>query len=159
MDETRRSVESAVDQLSCVISVDEKHVLRIPHKSFSDFLLNHDRSSKAMRLFVLKDEECLSYLINREADSATMAIVCLRLMNSSLTFNICGIKTSHRLNEDIPELDVLISKNISTALTYACRFWAEHLRNFPRDDHHLRVVLPLLKTLLREKFLLLGRDS
>ncbi len=152
VDDTSRSVESAVDQLSCVISVDEKLLLRIPHKSFSDFLLDHDRSSKAMRLFVLKDEECLSYLINREGDSATMAIACLRLMNGSLKFNICGIKTSHRLNEDIPELDALISKNISTALTYACRFWAEHLRNFPRDDQLLHAVLPLLKSFLHEKF-------
>ncbi len=152
VDDTSRSVESAVDQLSCVISVDEKHVLRIPHKSFSDLLLDHDRSSKAMRHFVPKDEARLSYLINREADSASMAIACLRLMNASLTFNICGINTSHCLNEDIPELDALISKNINTALIYACRFWAEHLRNIPRDDQLLRVVLPLLKLLLHKKF-------
>ncbi len=39
-DETRRSVENAVDQLSCIVSADDNQLLRIPHKSFSDFFLN-----------------------------------------------------------------------------------------------------------------------
>ncbi len=36
-DETRQLIENAVDQLSCVISVDNHQLLRIPHKSFSRF--------------------------------------------------------------------------------------------------------------------------
>ncbi len=153
-DGTSQSVENAVDQLGCVISVDDNQRLRIPHKSFTDFLLDHDRSLAAMQhvLPSAGDQAIRSYLIDREEDGASMAIACLRLMNGSLTFNICGIKTSYHLNEDIPELDALISKNISTALIYACRFWAEHLRSFPRDDKLLGVVLPLLKSLLHEKF-------
>ncbi len=107
-----------------------------------------------MRLFVPEDHNRRSYLIDHEEDSATMAISCLRLMTSSLKFNICGIKTSHCLNDDIPDLAALISENISTALIYACRFWAEHLRDSPRNDGQLRTVIqPLLRMLLCKKVL------
>ncbi len=68
-------------------------------------------------------------------------------------FNIFGIKTSHYLNDDISELQALMSKNISSALIYACRFWAEHLKDSARSEPNLRAVHPLLKTLLHEKVL------
>ncbi len=75
-------------------------------------------------------------------------------MNSSLTFNVCEIETSHCLNDDIPELEALISKNISVALIYACRFWAEHLKDSPRNEGHFRsAVQPHLEMLLHEKVL------
>ncbi len=154
VDVTRRSVEDTLDQLSCIISVDDNQLLRIPHKSFSDFFLDHRRSSTAMRHFVPEDQKRCSYLINHEGDSATMAIKCLHLMTSSLTFNACSIKTSHCLNDDIPDLAALISENISTALIYSCRFWAVHFRDFPRSDGRLRAVIqPLLRMLLCEKVL------
>ncbi len=102
-----------------------------------------------------EDQELQSYLIDFEEDSATMAIACLGIMNSSLMFNPCGgkKKTSYCLNDEIPELETLISKNISTALVYACRFWTEHFRHTPRNERLLRVVKPLLKMLLHEKVL------
>jgi len=152
-DETRRSVENVVEELSSIISVGDNQLLRIPHKSFSDFLRDYDRSSAAMRHLVPVDQELRSYLIDRQEDSANIAIACLTLMNSSLTFNICKIETSHCLNDDIPELEMLISRNISTALIYACRFWAEHLEHSPRTEPHLSAMRPLLKMLLHEKVL------
>ncbi len=154
-EETSQSVENAVDQLSCIISVDDKQMVRIPHKSFTDFLFDQDRSSAAMRhvLPLAGDQELHSYLINREEDGAAMAIACLGLMNSLLVFNPCGIKTSYCLNDKIPELETLISNNISTALIYACRFWTEHLTDSPRNDRLLRAVPPLLRILLCEKVL------
>jgi len=152
-DETRRSVENVVEELSSIIPVDDNQILRIPHKSFSDFLLDHDRSSAAMKRLVPVDQEIHSYIIDRQEQSATIAIGCLTIMNSSLTFNICEIETSHCLNDDIPELEALISKNISTALIYACRFWAEHLEYSSRSEPHLCAVQPVLKMLLHEKVL------
>ncbi len=153
VDETRRSVGNVVDELRSIISMDDDQRLRIPHKSFSDFLLDHDRSLAAMGCFVPKDQELPSYLIDRGECSANIAIACMRFLNDSLTFNACGISTSHRLNDEIPELDELISKNISTALIYACRFWAMHLRDSFLDERLLLAVQPLLKTLLHEKVL------
>ncbi len=98
-----------------------------------------------------------------ESYRATMAIACLRIMVTSLTFNACGIKTSHCLNKDIQDLDALISKSkIGNALIYACRFWAEHLNDFAAEsalnkkelnDEHLHSVQQLLDTLLSEKLL------
>ncbi len=107
-DETRRSVENVIDELRSIISVDDHMLLRIPHKSFSDFLLDYDRSSSAVRRFVPADQEIRSYLIDRQEENANIAIACLTLMNSSLMFNICKIETSHCLNDDIPEVEVLI---------------------------------------------------
>ncbi len=152
-DETRRSVQNVVEELSSIISMDDNQLLRIPHKSFSDFLLDRDRSSAALRQLVPVDQEIHSYLIDRQEDSANIAIACLTLMTSSLMFNICEIETSHCVNEDIPELEALISKNISAALMYACRFWAMHLKDSPRSESHSRAVQPLLKMLLHEKVL------
>jgi len=152
-DETRRSVENVVEELGSIISVDDNKLLRIPHKSFADFVLDHDRSSAAMRRLVPADQEILSYLIDRQEDSANIAIGCLTLMNSLLTFNICEIETSHCLNDDIPELEALISKNISATLSYACRFWAEHLRDCSHNEWLLCAVQPHLKMLLHEKVL------
>ncbi len=152
-DETRRSVENLVQEMSFIISVDDNQLLRIPHKSFSDFLLDRDRCSATMKHFAQAEHEIRSYLIDRQEDSANIAIAWMHLMNNSLTFNICGIKTSHCLNDDIPGLEALVSKKISTALTYACRFWAEHLIDCPRNDRQFCAVQPLLKILLHEKVL------
>ncbi len=75
-------------------------------------------------------------------------------MNSTLKFNACRIPTSHCLNDEIPQLESFLSDNVSPALVYACRFWAEHLKGASRNDEHLRAaVQPLLKMLLHEKFL------
>ncbi len=110
VDETRRSVENVVEELSSIITVDDNQLLRIPHKSFSDFILDHNRSSAAMRCLVPVDQELRSYIIDRQEHSANIAIGCLTTMNNSLKFNICGINSSHCLNDDIPELQALMSK-------------------------------------------------
>ncbi len=51
--------------------------------------------------------------------------------------------------------EALISKSIRTVLIYACRFWAEHLKDSPRSEPQLRTVQPLLNMLLHEKLLYL----
>lgn len=38
------------------------------------------------------------------------------------------------MNDDIPELEALITKNISHALVYACHFWGRHLEDSPDED-------------------------
>ncbi len=100
------------------------------------------------------EEDFRSYVIDFEEDNAILAIACLRLMNSTLKFNACRIPTSHCLNDEIEQLELLLSENVSHALVYACRFWAEHLTDASRNDEHLRAaVQSLLKTLLYEKLL------
>ncbi len=135
--------------------MDNDQLLQIPHKSFSNFLVDHDRSLAAMRdvMTSVGSGDLRSYVIDHE-DSANLAIACLCLMNSTLKFNACRIPTSHCLNDEIPQLESLLSDNISPALVYACRFWAEHLKGASRDDVQLRAAAqPLLKTLLHEKVL------
>lgn len=58
-----------------------------------------------------------------------LAYSSLRAMlhSNGLRFNICGLKTSYRINRDIPDLGSLIAENIPQHLLYACRFWDDHL--------------------------------
>jgi hypothetical protein len=51
-----------------------------------------------------------------------------------LKFDICGFPTSHAFNDDSPDIDKRI-KNISTYLSYFCRFWAEHLQEIASETH------------------------
>lgn len=157
VDERRRWVDSMVEDLSSVISVGDNEVLRIPHKSFSDFLLDDDRSFAAMKrvLTLGQDADARSYLVDVEGDSAKLCISCLRVMNKSLKFNACGIKTSNTINDTLmAEAGGMVSENISSSLIYACRYWAEHLKKCDRNDAHFRALAePHLKTLLCNNFL------
>ena len=50
-----------------------------------------------------------------------------RVMKSDLRFNICGLETSHLRNTDVPDLATRVENTIHPHLSYACRFWADHL--------------------------------
>jgi hypothetical protein len=48
-------------------------------------------------------------------------------MKSGLRFNIARLETSHCRNADVPDLAIRIHEEIPPHLSYACRFWADHL--------------------------------
>jgi hypothetical protein len=50
-------------------------------------------------------------------------------MEHGLKFNICGLASSHLLNDEIVNLRQKVKTNISTALLYSCRYWAAHVRD------------------------------
>lgn len=144
VDEVHQSVENVVDQLRPIFSTDDNQRVRIPHKSFADFYLDHERSVIAMRRLVPDHTALQSYLPDLEEDKQNLAIACLRFMSSSLRFNLFGIKTSHHFNKEI------VSEN--SLLSYTCQYWAEHVESaFPslRTDEEFGVVQSLLSTLLR----------
>ncbi|KLO08972.1 hypothetical protein SCHPADRAFT_585405 [Schizopora paradoxa] len=134
--------------LSSIIAVseDEEQLVRIPHKSFTDFFLDLNRSSRAMKQLNILAHEHQAYLINDQADNGNLAIACLRWMNKDLVFNKYGIPTSHVLNEKNYQLD--------RTLVYACINWGNHLKNAPCNERFCARVRPILHTILQEKFLL-----
>jgi hypothetical protein len=99
--------------LSSVIVLDGP--LRIKHLSFAEFLTDpsrcHDRR----------------FVIDTAQQHRRLALACLRVMNSELRFNICGLETSHIRNDDVVELPKRIAASVSTRLQYSCRFWTAHL--------------------------------
>jgi hypothetical protein len=102
------------------------------HTSFRDFLTNKTRSKE--------------FFINRDEAHKPLAYATLRTMEEMLQFNICKLKTSYRLNSEVP----ILEKEIASELSYSCRFWAEHLTHVSKFDYNL---LRCIRILLEEKFL------
>ncbi len=108
--------------LSNVNSSDENLPIIPLHTSFRDFLTNKKRSGKIF---------CVSL---RDAHRQ-LAHSCLGLLLNDLKFNICDLETSYLANKDVTDLNCRISRYIPPALSYACRFWDDHLEhtNFETD--------------------------
>ena len=83
------------------------------HSSFRDFLLHRERS--------------LDFHVDISGEDDRFSIACLNAMQTGLRFNICHLETSHLANVDVPDLSSRIKQVIPLHLSYACRFWADHL--------------------------------
>jgi len=107
-------LNSIINQLGPILSISDANYLRVCHKSVTDFLLDPERS---------KD-----FWIDSQQHSLCFSGYCLKFMNRKLKFNFFGLKTSHILNKNIPELDNHIESVKSTALNHASYFWASYLQ-------------------------------
>jgi hypothetical protein len=58
-----------------------------------------------------------------------ISMACLKIMNSQLRFNICGLKTSFALNSEAEDLSERVKECISPGLHYACLTGGYHLQN------------------------------
>ena len=67
-----------------------------------------------------------------------------KFMNAKLKFNFFDLKTSHILNQDIPELHDHSETVKSTALDHASYFWASYLQ-----DNYDEVLMLKYSPLLR----------
>jgi hypothetical protein len=106
--------------LSSVIEFDD--TLRLKHLSFAEFLSDPNRCRR-QRL-----------VINQSEHHRNMTLACLQIMKAELRFNICGLESSHVRNDDVTDVSQRIAKNISTPLSYSCRFWAAHLCGTTSDE-------------------------
>jgi NACHT domain len=120
--------------LSNVNSSDETRPIVPLHTSFRDFLTNMKNG--------------VFYVDLGEAHHQ-LAHSCLGLMLDNLKFNICELESSYTFNSDIPDLDSRIAKHIPAALSYACLFWADHLKHLD-FEHNL---FTKLQSLFETKFL------
>ena len=96
-------------------TTDSSVVIRPLHASFSDFLTDENRSNE----FFID----LSH-IHKELAGASLGV-----MQEGLQFNICQLSTSYLPNSEVSDLGERIKKYISLELSYACRFWTEHLQH------------------------------
>ncbi|KAJ7439533.1 hypothetical protein B0H11DRAFT_1883930 [Mycena galericulata] len=86
------------------------------HTSLRDFLLDATESGAFSVDLGLRSQEELS-------------LACLKIMNTGLQFNICGLPTSLALNSEVKDLPQKVDKCISAGLRYACIATAHHLRS------------------------------
>jgi hypothetical protein len=120
-----------VDDLYSVLYISEfDKCVYTYHKSFSDFLLDSNRSGS-------------EFACNPDHLHSTISMACFRIMQASLHFNMCNLPSSYLLDSEVDGLDQLIKENIGgvVALEYTCRYWSLHLVKVPiasENSHPLR---------------------
>jgi hypothetical protein len=110
--------QAIVRSLASVLLYDQEFAepIRPIHLSFSDFLLDRERSTDA-------------YAIDASANHLRIAGRCLQIMNgpSQLREDICDIRDSSLFNIKVTNLDRQLANHVSPQLCYACRFWHIHM--------------------------------
>jgi hypothetical protein len=84
------------------------------HVSFRDFVTNKEKSGV--------------FYVDLHVAHHQLAHCCLSLMLNDLKFNICGLESSYLANKDVKDLETCISELLPPALSYACRFWDNHIK-------------------------------
>jgi hypothetical protein len=113
---TEERVRISLQPLRSILHVqDGPHGLVAPfHTSFPEYLFDRTRSG---------DFHC-----EATEHSEVLANFCFDLMKAELRFNICKLESSFMFDDEVLDLQDRIKKYISSALSYACRYWGEHLR-------------------------------
>ena len=110
------SIEYVCDRLLPIVSIDsDEGKIKIRHSAFKDYLVDSNRRTLFDNAF-------------HGNAHMNMTIRCLKIMQEKLKFNICELKSSHRMNNQIEDKDSLVKKYIPSYLAYACQYWADHLR-------------------------------
>jgi hypothetical protein len=105
--------------LSNANSSDETLPITPLHTSFRDFLTNKVKGGE--------------FHVDLYDAHRQLAHSCLGLLLNSLKFNICNLETSYLANEDVADLKSRVDDHIPPALSYACRFWDDHLEHIDFD--------------------------
>ncbi len=105
------------------------------HTSFRDFLTNKEKSG----------DFCI---VLRDAHYG-LAYSCLGLVLRDLRFNMCNIESSYLANKDIEGLEAQVFKHVPPALSYACRFYDDHLEHLEFETD----LFYKLRTFFETKFL------
>jgi len=103
-----RSVVESMGALLSNVSPTTRSCPMVPlHTLFRDFLTSRERGG--------------IFYIDVSLSHVQLAHACLGLMHHLLKFNICGLETSYRRNEDVHDLALRIERHIPFHLSYACR--------------------------------------
>jgi hypothetical protein len=133
------SVAFILGKLSSMISIRDKH-LRISHISFSEFLCDRQRCPE-------------QFCIDRGRESQKLAMACFRLMREGLRFNICNLKTSYLLNDEVMDLLQRIETNIPMPLLYSCQFWTTHVLETTINLHNHGSLMQEIKDFMYHRLL------
>jgi nucleoside-triphosphatase THEP1 len=83
------------------------------HVSFLEFIFDADRSKE--------------WYCNASTRHDALSNWCFEgIQQASPKFNICGLKSSHKSDDDVTGLKDMVNASISNQLFYACRYWSTH---------------------------------
>src|SRR6266702_2874283 len=134
--------------LSNVTSSDDTLPIALLHTSFRDFVTNKEKGGMFSKQKKKKGKGNVFYVDLRVAHRQ-LAHSCLSLMLDSLQFNICKLGSSYLANKDVEDLEVRIVEHLPPALSYACRFWDDHLGHLDFEAD----LFGKLQTFFKKKFL------
>ncbi|KAB5589876.1 hypothetical protein CTheo_6677 [Ceratobasidium theobromae] len=122
INDTARTL-SALQPLRSVVHLSEGNgLVSTLHASFPDFMFSKDRSGP--------------YFCDPAESHQLVARRCFEVMKDQLRFNICSLESSFVPDSKVGDLESRITKAISPPLSYACRYWADHL-GFSTNSTHL----------------------
>jgi len=132
------SIEDMCYRLLPIISIEGE--IRIRHNAYKDYLIDFKRCTLFADTFYGN--------AHRE-----MTILCLKVMQQELKFNICRLKSSYRMNNQVEDKDDLIEKCVPSYLAYACQYWADHLRGITAVEQRDAEIVFLLRNFLNSHLL------
>ena len=97
------------------------------HKSFPDFLTDHDRCKGKW------------FFVDPKVHHAEILLLCLKLMSERLKKNICNLDEYSNLSE-VKDISTHKKYKIGNALEYACSFWTKHLLGVSNTSSHVEEV-------------------
>ena len=121
---TTRFITTTLRHLHSVLLIpnEDSKEIRIFHKSFPDFLQDHNRCS---------DQK---FFIDTPTRHGDIALGCLGLLKK-LKPNPCNLP-DFVMNRDVPDLKELLEDKVWSATRYACGYWAMHVRSSPTTGFH-----------------------
>ena len=110
------TVSELLSYLRSLVVYEEGRPIKIYHVSFYDYLVS-----------------CVGqpWYIDAGVQKTNIVNRCFDRMRELLRYDICGLKTSLMLNENVPDLDERVKKNIPSFLKYICCNWFNHIRDVP----------------------------
>jgi hypothetical protein len=124
--------------LGCVIWLADDGTARTLHASFRDYLADG------------KWSDTQPWFIDRKEQSQSLALGCLRVLNTKLKFNVCGLKDSHLLNSEVPDLPAQLEKCLALDVSYSSRYWVYHLHE---AEVHTEELTKLIRDFVNTQFL------
>ncbi|KAG8711011.1 hypothetical protein FRC11_003849 [Ceratobasidium sp. 423] len=125
----------ALHSLRSVLHVpEESGLISALHASFPEYMLDSSRS---------RELHC-----NPPQSNQALVYRCFEVMGFELWFNICNLKSSYQTNDQVVDLDTRVAQCISPTLSYACRYWAQHLSLSPASANTQDMLLEFLSNRL-----------
>ena len=135
---SKPSIEDVCHRLSPIISLEGEIIIR--HNAYRDYFIDSKRCT-------LINDEFEGYMHKK------MTIQCLKIMRRKLKFNICGLKSSYLMNDQVKDKDSRIKKCIPSYLAYACQYWADHLHGIIAVEQRDTEIVDLLQNFLETQLL------
>ncbi|KAJ7108201.1 hypothetical protein C8R44DRAFT_884965 [Mycena epipterygia] len=123
--------------LGCLIQWSPGKEARTLHASFADYLMDPTRSGGE------------PWFIDPNTEHHSLSVGCLRILEQELQFNVCELEDSHFRNADVVDMSKRVADKISPQLSYASRFFFDHIRETPVD----KAIMEGIESFLHCKFL------